>query len=78
MAQLNTRESCNLSFESNHSSFLLTYCPEEIVVLDEQPYYVGGLGCHGNVVHAVSGGKLDEQVWGNHHGDVGQVHLVAG
>lgn len=37
---------------------------------------MGGLGCHGNCIHVVSGGELDEQVGCNHHGNVCQVHFV--
>lgn len=55
----------------------LTHRPQEMVILDQQLDDVGGLGCHGYLIH-VSGGKADEEVWGDHHGNIGQVHLVGG
>ena len=48
------------------------------MVFNEEPDYVGGLGCHGNRIHVVSGGEFREQVGCDHHGNVCQVHLVGG
>ena len=56
----------------------ITYHPQEVVVFDEKPDYVGGLGCHENRIHVVPGGEFGEQVWCNHHGNIYQVHFVGG
>ena len=46
------------------------------MVLDEKPHHVGGLCCYGNIIQCVLGRETDEQVGGNHHGNIVQVHLV--
>lgn len=48
------------------------------MILDKEPDNVGGLGHHGNIIQIVSCRKSDEQVRGNHHGNISHVHLVRG